>query len=315
MSLSGSALACWKKQEKFVSDTAAANLGGDEIAIDIQTLKSLPSSATVRRLVFETLRGSAANVVCDLPAGAPVRVVELKGDAIPATALSSVYRVLTIPLSRPAELLDESQPNLQAAMAWAATGVEARELPVQLMTFQGIQICWTRRRFAILAEEAKIESLVRTLMEYAYYESELDAIEKSAADNWPGLERDLPSAWEFKTNQAAGKEGLAKRFASVMLDRARLARVLPYAHSPHQHPPTLASQVAERLRERGRMSYRHEALVEQLEVYQQVYELCGDRANEYQLTRSSNTLEWIIIVMLFAQLIIAAFDILNSYGS
>lgn len=298
-----------------MSDLAAPSASGDEIAIDLQTLKNLPSNASVRRLIFETLGAPAAQVVCELPAGAPVRVVELKGDSIPSTARSGVYRVLTIPLNRPAELLDESQPNLQQAMTWAAAGVDSRELPVQLMTFQGIQICWTRRRFAILAEENKIESLIRVLLEHAYYESELEAIERSAAENWPLLERDLPAAWEFNVNHSASGETLAKRFASVMLDRARLARVLPYAHSPHVHPPTLASQVAERLRERGRMSYRHEALVEQMEVYQQVYELCGDRANEFKLTRSSNTLEWIIIVMLFAQLILAAFDILNSYGS
>jgi uncharacterized Rmd1/YagE family protein len=72
--------------------------------------------------------------------------------------------------------------------------------------------------------------------------------------------------------------------------------------------------VAERFRDRTRVTHRHESLDEQLQVFERVYESCGQRASDFMLTRSGNTLEWIIILLLAGQTLLLVFDILSNTG-
>ena len=107
---------------------------------------------------------------------------------------------------------------------------------------------------------------------------------------------------------------LRERFKNTMLLSARLARIGPPVHAPHIHPPTLASQVSERMRERTQMMHRHELVSEQVEVFQEVYEMCGQRASDFELATKGHTLEKIIIALLLAQLLFWGFDILTTLG-
>ena len=97
--------------------------------------------------------------------------------------------------------------------------------------------------------------------------------------------------------------------------RARLARVTPFLLSPHVYPPTLASQLGERLRERLRVERREEFVSDQLEVFENVYEMCGQRASEFRHAQSVNTLELIISVLLATQILLSMFEILATAGS
>jgi uncharacterized Rmd1/YagE family protein len=94
-----------------------------------------------------------------------------------------------------------------------------------------------------------------------------------------------------------------------------MARIGPYVHAPHMYPPTLASQISERLRERTRMMHRHEFLDEQLEVFHTVYESCAQRSSDFMLARSGHTLEWIIIVILLVQTLFSVVEILAGTGT
>jgi uncharacterized Rmd1/YagE family protein len=81
---------------------------------------------------------------------------------------------------------------------------------------------------------------------------------------------------------------------------------------PAQYPPTLESQLHERLKERMRQEDRVEVLERQLDIFQRVYEMCGQRSSDYMLTRSGNILEWIIILLLAVQTILTIIDYLPS---
>ena len=59
---------------------------------------------------------------------------------------------------------------------------------------------------------------------------------------------------------------------------------------------------------------RCEFLDEQIEVFEKVYDSCGQRASDFMLNRSSNMLEWIIIVLLSTQILLTGFEILTSLG-
>jgi hypothetical protein len=195
---------------------------------------------------------------------------------------------------------------------WVEGANDSFTAVAQWMTFQGTQICWTPQRCAILTPAERLESVKRAVVEVYFYESELNEIERSVGEGWPAMETDMPLAFEFNEKSLGKHQTLQRRFQHVLLSRARLARLGPFVHSPHLHPPTLASQIGERFRERTRMTHRHEFLGEQLEVFERVYELCGQRASDFKLARTGHMLEWAIIVLLAAQLLLTGFELLTS---
>jgi uncharacterized Rmd1/YagE family protein len=95
----------------------------------------------------------------------------------------------------------------------------------------------------------------------------------------------------------------------------RAVRLAPRVHLPHVHPPTLASQLAERLRERARLPERLEHLREKLELQFHAVELASQRVSDYALARTGHTLEWVIIIMLAAQTILLLVELLAGYGA
>ena len=88
--------------------------------------------------------------------------------------------------------------------------------------------------------------------------------------------------------------------------------MLPYVLTPHVYPPTLASQVSERLRDRLRQRHRVEMLQEQLEVFERIYDSLGQKATDHRASRKGHILEMVIIIMLAAQLVLSLFTILTA---
>jgi len=185
----------------------------------------------------------------------------------------------------------------------------------QWTAFQGAHIYWSTGRCAILAPAERLEALRKVILEAGKHERELQAIERSVAESWPALESDAPLAFEFNERSVARRTELQGRLTRAVVLQSRLARISPYLLSPLEHPPTLASQVAERMRERLCMASRFEALGAQLDVIRNTYEMCGQRASDFFLARTGHQLELVIIVLLAAQLLLWAFEYLAASPS
>ncbi|QDT39281.1 hypothetical protein [Stratiformator vulcanicus] len=181
--------------------------------------------------------------------------------------------------------------------------------------FQGTQVSWSIDRCAVHAPIDKVDTIRRTIAEVSYYELEMRRIESELGSEWPQLEADIPLAFDFNESSLETKNALLKRFQFTYLTRARLARLGPFIHSPHLYPPTLASQLNERLRDRTRITYRHEFVSDQLEVFEEVYELCGQRSSDYSQARTGHILEWIIIIILIVQVLFSVAEILAGASS
>lgn len=194
---------------------------------------------------------------------------------------------------------------------WVEADPESGGEPAVWMAFQGAHLHWSPGRAAILAPSDRLESVRAVVIEATAHERELRTIERSMADWWPELETDSALAFEFEESAIGRRKALRERLHRVLVLRARLARIAPYLLSPLVHPPTLASQVADRMRERLRMSARHEAASLQIEVFRDSYETCGSRASEFMLARTGHRLEWAIIVLLAAQLLLWGFEYLS----
>jgi len=202
-----------------------------------------------------------------------------------------------------------------AVRQWVDADPSAHGRAALWTAFQGAHLYWSIGRCAILAPADRLESLRRVVLEATKHERELQAIERSIAECWPALESDAPLAFEFNERSVARRTELQGRLTQAVVLRSRLARIAPYLLSPLEHPPTLASQVAERMRERLCMASRFEAAGTQLDVIRDTYEMCGQRASDFFLARTGHQLEWVIIVLLAAQLLLWAFEFLAATTS
>ncbi len=205
--------------------------------------------------------------------------------------------------------------TVAAMRAWtnsANSAHSASDTPGQWMSFQGAQICWTPARCAILAAPERLDALRNAIVEASFVETELRDLERTVAGFWPRLETDTPLAFEFDERSNRRRAEVKQRFQDITHCRARLARLASFVSSPHVHPPTLASQINERLRDRVRMAHRYDCLDDQLDVCEHVYEMCGQRASDYKLARTGHMLEWMIIILLLTQVLLWGFEILTS---
>jgi hypothetical protein len=193
---------------------------------------------------------------------------------------------------------------------WVESDPESRGAPAVWMSFQGTHVHWSAGRCAIAAPAERVAAVRAAILEATAHERVLRSVEEAMASAWPALESDAALAFEFDEASVGRRRELRERLHRTLVLRARLARISPYLLAPLAHPPTLASQVGERLRERLRMPTRHEAAATQLDVFRDAYDMCGQRASEFMLARTGHRLEWVIIVLLAAQLLLWGFEYL-----
>jgi hypothetical protein len=180
-----------------------------------------------------------------------------------------------------------------------------------ILNLQGAELVWSPGLVAVLAQPDRMKLARRAVLEFSFYESELRAIEQAVAQGWPELESDSPRTFDFNEKNIRERQQLGKRVQQSIALRSRLARLAPHLSHPSLFPPTLASQIGERLRERLRTHERVEFLDRQMEVFERVYDTCSMRVNEFMLARKGNTLEMIIIVLLAAQLLFQVVALMN----
>lgn len=184
-----------------------------------------------------------------------------------------------------------------------------------LLTLQGTQILWRPNRIVVFAPPERMDSVSRAIVAASFFEAELRSLEHSIDGAWDQLQTDSVLAFEFDERAVPRRAELLKRFQTVLSWRTRFVRLAPQVLVPHVHPPTLASQIGERLRERTRMAERLELMNGKLEAQERIYELCSQRASDFMVARTGHHLEWAIIVLLLIQTIIYLIEFLGSASS
>lgn len=206
----------------------------------------------------------------------------------------------------------EEDPWFEFARNWCESGVAVPASKATLISLHGIDVYWCTGRAVIRAQQDRVEAVRRAVLEFAVAERELVALEGNVRSTWQSVEEDVPTAFSYSEANIRGRAELGKRFQKAIHLQARLSRLVPLIVQPAQYPPTLESQLHERLRERLRQEDRLEVLEGQLEVFQSVYEMCGQRSSDFMVARTGHILEWIIIFLLAIQLILAILDYLPS---
>jgi len=85
--------------------------------------------------------------------------------------------------------------------------------------------------------------------------------------------------------------------------RILYARIEPHLYEPDATLSAAGQKLGAELREKARIEARLETVDAQLEVYEHIYEMSGQRLGEYRASHEEHKLEWIIIVLLAAELL------------
>lgn len=200
-----------------------------------------------------------------------------------------------------------------AARGWVEAAGPAD--PPVVVPLYGTEVIWTPHRAAILARDDALETVRAALLDFAGCEARLRRLERDTAALLELVGADAPCAVEFDERHLPRQPLLAERFARTVAIRADIAAVAPAVARPTPHPPTLAGQLGERLRERTRLADRLELLDGRVAVLDRVYDLCAQRVGDFALARRHLRLEWVIVVLLAAELVVLLVEVLAAVGT
>ena len=239
-----------------------------------------------------------------------------------SAAVLSAGHVRTVPLTglterESLELLEvttlpHGDSLLTELLNWVG---EVTELPPVLLDLYGTLIVWTPRRAAVAASSEQLAAATTAVLDFTTTAAELSQIETGITATWPDYEADLPCGFMLQEQHPSKATALAERYRQAMSLSGRLARVSPHIHQPLQHPPTLASQIGERLRDRSRLADREEFAGDQLELIVRLYESCGQRVSELAIARREYVLIWVIVLLLAGEITLLLVDLLASAGN
>jgi len=247
----------------------------------------------------------------DMPTGLPDTAV-VRQFHLPRGALLDLLVV-------PTETDDDVTGAETIARAWLTDGARAAVVaessaPV-VVPLYGCLVAWTPGRAAIVGPAVRLDHLESAVTDFSAGEADLRDAERRAALLLDALEADAAEAFAIDESSPRRREALAARYREVVSIGRRLALLAPAVHAPPIHPPTLSSQLGERLRERARLAERHELAVSRVELAERVTESCGQRAADAGIAARQTALEWAIVVLLVVQTALLAIDLLARRGT
>ena len=240
----------------------------------------------------------------ELPVQASVELIPLtRGDTI---------EIATVPLPEDVAGGDPCLADLAGrAAAWVAAAGRTDEPTVSIPLY-GTHLVWSPRRAALVGPPQRLPAMREAVVEFATIDAELRDLERGIGEALAGLDDDARLAFEFDEATMPRRRELADRYRRAIAHRKRLAVLAPAVHRPAPQPPTFAGQLGERLRDRTRIVERLEHATERADLAERVYTSCGDRVGEFVSSRRHATLEWVIILLLAAELVVLAVDLLAN---
>jgi hypothetical protein len=204
--------------------------------------------------------------------------------------------------------LPSGSPGKQSEMApGPAQWLEEKNhtgTPSILVKYRGVELTWVPGRAALQCDPGQTEALLSAVVEFAYYESELRRIEREIADAWVELDQDKALAFDVTPTDLERSEAVGVRMNKTLGRRIRFARIEPHLYEPQAELSAVSRKLGEELREKVRIETRLETVDGQLEVFEHVYEMSGQRMGEYRAAREEHVLEWVIILLLGAELLL-----------
>lgn len=261
---------------------------------------------------------SGAEPAPGLPAGLP-DAATLVAKTLPS---GGAFELLLVPVATASEGEAAADPAIAhetaALAAWVAAGPEQASAgcpPAVTIPLYGTLVAWGPGRGVVVGPTERLPELERAVLEFAGHEATLRAAEQRATTLLAQVEADLDGQLGLDDRAPERRAVRGARHREAVAVARSLALLAPAVHAPPVHPPTLASQLGERLRDRSRLAERHELAVGRAELAERVAEGASQRALDLDIARRQMGLEWAIIVLLVIQTAILVVDLLAQQGA
>lgn len=253
--------------------------------------------------------GHQPTAIDSLPAGLPAA----SSGSRRGLPTGEVLDVIAVPLPEPDPTLgpgDREPSRVEAVVRQWVSATTVPPSPVAFVPLYGCQVVWAAGRAAIIGPPDRLDQLAAAVTDFAGVEAELRAVERRAVALLETVEADVAGSLSLEEHSPDRRTQVAARHLEAVALGRRLALLAPAVHAPPLHPPTLASQLGERLRERTRLVERHEFATQRAELAERVAEACGQRALEAGIARRQSGLEWTIVVLLVIQTALLVVELL-----
>jgi hypothetical protein len=209
-----------------------------------------------------------------------------------------------------------ASPQMAALDAsWLAKASAPATPPPVYVKYRGVELMWRPGRAVLQCDPEQTESLLSALVEFAYYESELRRIESEIAAAWAELEQDKGLAFNVTRADLKRGEVVGGRMSRALERRIRMARIEPHLYEPDAGSPAASQKLGAELRDKARIESRLETVDAQIEVFEDIYEMGGQRMGEFRASQEEHVLEWIIIILLAGELLLLLIQALWHFGS
>jgi hypothetical protein len=165
----------------------------------------------------------------------------------------------------------------------------------------------------IAAPAEEMDGLLEAVVDFAYHERELRALETEAAANWHTAQSHLSLIHTMNEKEFRKSKDVGPATQSAMLRRMRYARLEPHLTLVPDHYKGAAREAALRLRQRPSMEARLEAIDGQIECYEDIYDMANQRRGEYENFIKGFHIEVLILMVLFLELCMMGLEFYYEY--
>ncbi len=224
-----------------------------------------------------------------------------------------ILEFLVVPVEASASGIDAVAAIVGTMREWVSVVPSAQ--PPVVVPLYDCHVVWTPGRAAVAGPPDRVATLERAAVDFARQEAELRDAERRSVALMDAIDIDTAGVAEIDAISREQRTTLTTRYrVAVALSRG-LSLVAPAMRAPPVHPPTLASQLGERLRDRTRLVERHELVTDRAEFVERVAEFWAGRAVELGVAKQQTGLEWAIVVLLVVQTALLVVDLLAQRGS
>jgi hypothetical protein len=195
------------------------------------------------------------------------------------------------------------------AEEWMHRGGLSAGQPTADLMLRSERILWRPGQALMIGPPERLQEVLPGLIEFAFYEGELRKLERETEADWEAAEVDVYLTHSVNVETLERRAHVDEMTLHVTRRRMRFARLEPCLEKASISLPGPARRLATELAMQAEVIDRLGWLDDRLEVCEDLYELANDRLSEFTYFNREFRLEFWIIVLLVAEVVIMSVEL------
>jgi hypothetical protein len=199
--------------------------------------------------------------------------------------------------------------SLPRAKAWLAQSDQpGTGSPISAEFKGGATVDWRPGRAIIRGPAADVDELLAALIDFAFFEAELRALEEIVESREPQASEDVGRAYRVSRSDRAHWPRIGETIEQLAQARLTFARLEPMFTRASNSLSPVGRRLMSQLSAQSDAEARLEALTDRLEALEDLYEGANDRIADLRGWHDGHVLEVIIIILLILEILLMSGD-------